>query len=916
MKTLTYKPFVNFVIQHLNNYDLNVLNTSLIIFPTELSIDYFQSIWQNIGQHHKPTCQTLRQYIFSTIPIQPIPTLTLLQKLHTLCKNLVPNLSAFQTFYPLGVMLLEDFDFLDRHLINGSECLSTLIQQNLLPKYADIQNLEGLDQLFEQLPLIYKTFTQTLIQKNIGYEGLCYKIAAYNDFKPNTAFNRLIFVGFNYFTPSEERFIITCQNVLAIQFFWDTDPYYLDNESHLAGAYLRKYKKHPFFKKSFPFTKTSYFTDQTKQIVTRPASSTIEQIQWIIKQLKDSTTNQSPLLPQQTALIIGHMDLLIPLFDKLSALNIPLHCKVQYPIYATLIYHFLEQLIQIWQYSNTTPLANKQKLYQDLTNCLTALAPLLPSSLDLRNLMLKPKLLDNWLQNIPKGLLPYLGAILTFINEQFTHESKLSADLNKQALQTILWHIEHFYTTKQEDITPAFFLKILRNSTISYHQYNPLTGLYIVDILESHNLDFENLFFLNMNEGYFPKIQHNPSLLNYYIGHNLALNSTEQITHKQTSYGFYRLLQRAQLIYCSYVEPSPFGIANETSRLLLQLSLDSPLPIISQNQTHTLAFNPKPLKISLTKDQTIMQLLAKFLANSSPKPTALTPSALISYLTCPLQFYFAYLLQLKQTRPSKDEKEALQLGQLLHKVIEKLYQPLIGKPMDKTSLTHLKSKLPYIIQEEIETQPNPSNNSYAFVGSIVEKLIERIIDLDIKTLPLTLLGLEMGKHIPITTTLPIAHNKTVQLGGIIDRIDIKAPYIRLIDYKTGQSYNKFSTIEDLFNSKTIQQNKAIWQLIFYAWLFKKSYDMQYKQHITPCLIQIKDIFLEDYTPHIFIKTKTNQMAYKKIDDITPYIAEFQKELTKLLNTIFNPSLPFSQTENKNSCTYCPYILICQKDKTN
>ena len=44
------------------------------------------------------------------------------------------------------------------------------------------------------------------------------------------------------------------------------------------------------------------------------------------------------------------------------------------------------------------------------------------------------------------------------------------------------------------------------------------------------------------------------------------------------------------------------------------------------------------------------------------------------------------------------------------------------------------------------------------------------------------------------------------------------------------------------------------------------------------------------------------------------IAEFEGYLVSLLSDIFNPEIPFTQTEDKTVCGFCPYLNLCGREK--
>ncbi|MFC2132600.1 PD-(D/E)XK nuclease family protein [Bacteroidota bacterium] len=53
---------------------------------------------------------------------------------------------------------------------------------------------------------------------------------------------------------------------------------------------------------------------------------------------------------------------------------------------------------------------------------------------------------------------------------------------------------------------------------------------------------------------------------------------------------------------------------------------------------------------------------------------------------------------------------------------------------------------------------------------------------------------------------------------------------------------------------------------------------------------------------------------KQIENYQPYDEEFTESLQELLAELFNPLIPFIQTEEEQHCGYCPYVSICKKTK--
>lgn len=943
-----YQPFLLQIIRNIDQND-SAKKNMLWVFPTLLSIDYFQQLLNREELHNNRfSCCTLHNMMSSDAKMAVLPKLFLLKELHAVTNLILNREVPFDQFYAWGTTILQDFNLIDSYLVNPSNLFSACIQQkknetSLAVNHAILEhesvilhNLStnpcSLSSLLEEnLPLIYDAFTKKMIQQDYGYEGLIYREVLDGDLPEKlTRYDQVIFAGFNLLTPSEKKFIEKLSTIVPVTFFWDTDTYYIDNPINIAGYYLRKHRETEVFRKSFNIDTNTHFNDLNKKMVITEVSDTIAQIRVVIDMLQEKTDQgacKHP--PHKMGIVISGTALFIPLLNALATLSIPLHFRFNYPIKATVVYLLVKKLIAIWEETAAVKYTDNTLILSNFTASLALLQPLVNEEIQtqISSILTYPPThvsdlekikigeFGLWLNEHKTGLLNFLEKILTFINEYFIESDGLLLSLNKAVIHHLLEIIPSLKVRYEENHSGLSLLNYLQESSIPFYQNNPTTGLYIVDIAASHNLNFENIFFLNMSEGNFPKVAPSNSFIPYHLRNSFGLPLEDKKLESLTAYGFYRLLQRAQNAYCLFTSRSESGAPNEMSRLLLQLFYDSKLKITSQKfSVHYLAL-PKPV-ISIQKNDQVMQLLARFLVTQTETSSSLTPSALISYLNCSLQFYFSYVLQIKQTVATKDQDITVQLGSLLHEIMERLYKPFVGMEIDAHIITQLKSKVKIEIQtvvSDVSTNVDHTVKNAMLLVSILENFVKRILALDDANVPFKLLGVELGKDKPLVTALRLDTERNVQLGGIIDRVDEKEDLIRIIDYKTGDSNHKISNITSLFDRAQIKENKAIFQMMFYAWLFNTLHRTEKQKKIMPYLMHVKALFVDLATSSICIQQPNGSKEYISIKDIREHVEEFEEGMLRLLSEIFNPLVAFTQTEEREKCVYCPYIGICQRE---
>jgi hypothetical protein len=147
----------------------------------------------------------------------------------------------------------------------------------------------------------------------------------------------------------------------------------------------------------------------------------------------------------------------------------------------------------------------------------------------------------------------------------------------------------------------------------------------------------------------------------------------------------------------------------------------------------------------------------------------------------------------------------------------------------------------------------------------------------------------------------------IALKGFIDRVDRKGEVIRLIDYKSGRDEKSFSGIESLFDRGEEKSNKAAFQTLFYGLLYQTTHP-ENTFPLKPALFNFRQIFEENFNP--YLQLKIGRAQYEEVQDYSGFSQAYEIGLRETLEELFDPSVPFSQTEIVKKCEYCPYKVIC------
>lgn len=435
----------------------------------------------------------------------------------------------------------------------------------------------------------------------------------------------------------------------------------------------------------------------------------------------------------------------------------------------------------------------------------------------------------------------------------------------------------------------------------------PLAGLQVMGILETRTLDFKNIILLSVNEGIMPKANMSGSFIPYHLRRGVGLPTLEE-QNAMYAYYFYRLLQRADKVTFVYNSGSNGLKTGEKSRFLYQLQLESPFQLTEtgiENRIDPVPYHP----VTVEKKGKVLAILNSVLEEGR----RISPTALDQYLQCPLSYYFKYIARFEEEEEVSEEVDARMFGTLFHEVMEKLYQPFLDKTIDEAALKSLLLN-DRKIEEELKKafsllffKSDGNIRELSLTGrnilvfEVIRKMVIQTIRVDLQRTPFILKGLEQK----VDATLGIFNGtRAVRIGGTIDRIDYVSGSTEIIDYKTGAAELVFGNVAELFDGEAKKRNKAAFQTMVYGFIWDKMHPDS--GGIYPSVYSLRNIFNEK-TIRLSIKEGGNkEVNYSELKN------QFEPMLTTLLEEIFNPNLPFSQTAVEEHCQYCNFTSICGK----
>ena len=917
-------------------------------------------------------------------PADPIKLICDIHKSFTKCTGIDETLDHF---YGWGQLLLADFDDIDKNMADADSIFCNLKDIHELDdiSYLDNEQKEMLARFFANfsddidselkkrfLSLwshfgdIYHDYNRRLTEQGIGYEGAIYRKVA-SEQTLHLKYDKYLFVGFNLLQKVERLLFSRLMKEGKAKFYWDFDEYYMPSPSHhlttspsqhLSGGALVSSAPTNLNLSDFPNeldnTDRDIYANMRRPKRIRFISSPTENAQarfasnWLLE-------NHRYRAGRKTAIVMCDESILLPIMHSLPPEADKVNITSGFPLAMTPVASLVMLLFDLY----TLGLRKKG----------TALNPHY-----LKKLMAHP-----YARHLQEVHLK--GVHLSQVHQKEVHQE----EMHQEGIAALLHHIATLIkqvgiATKpegdpltQESVFRMFTIlnrlaaladsgdllvdnttlrrlvsQLVGAASIPFHG-EPVVGVQIMGVLETRNIDFDHLLLLSCNEGNMPKGVNDSSFIPYTIrkAHHLTTIDNKVALY---SYYFHRLLQRARDITIAYNNSTDNGHTGEMSRFMLQLLVESGQKINHYCLTaknHPTPLMPKPIQ----KDETVLSKLQQI--------SRLSPSALNTYIRCPLAFYYQYIAHIQEPHPDPETIDNRLFGNIFHRAAYLIYKditdhsPVIEKAHIQAYLSNRKL-LANVVDRAFEEEECKTNNGLQIINrEVIIEYITKLLKIDQQLCPFSILAMEEEAKVytQLSFTIPSGgalkggalvssaptkpHNLTtpsggalvssaprtsastkqynLTIGGIIDRLDIltdkqtRKPRIRVVDYKTGnQPSSPIKNIDEIFDPNNIRSKHSNYylQAILYSLIVSRSNRWNPAGHpVSPALLFIKQAPANHYDPTLHIDKHP-------ISDVTVYEEEFLTKLKHTLADIYSPDTPFTPTDDRKKCELCPYRMLC------
>lgn len=470
------------------------------------------------------------------------------------------------------------------------------------------------------------------------------------------------------------------------------------------------------------------------------------------------------------------------------------------------------------------------------------------------------------------------------------------------------------------------FQRVMAGGTVPFYG-TPLGGLQVLGFWETRGIPFEEVNILDMNEEVIPSFGKLDSLLPLAARRALGL-PTYLDNERRMEYALDGLISGARRVRFFFIENPD----KERSRFLEKLIWEREKearggtgagPAASGQGRPSAAGAPSPVPgAAAAVVRTVRYQVA--LQTERPRPVPKTPAivdflerhsisatTLDKYLDCPLQFYYAHVLGLREKEEVGEDMEKRDLGTLVHAILEDYFTPLVGRRLKPSDLD------PQRLEAVIDSRFSQSfgrdlagsaylmrSQTRVHLADFLERYQLPVVQAFArKKGGVRILGLEQRFE-----RVRRVGERAFHLSGKADRTETRGDGLWVLDYKTAYNQDYYAiNFEklDLERRSTWNEAVASLQLPFYTLLLSEV-------HGRPAA-DIHCSFLMLGQSRLGPKTEFSPYEEEDAEERRREVAVMESLIDRLLAELGDVSVPFDPASaSDRTCSWCEYKVLCHR----
>ncbi len=795
---------------------------------------------------------------------------------------------SFDVFSSWAVTFLGDVNDVDLHLGDIDSLYQHIHEFHQTGAHFTAENAgpieHGFLSFWERLPKYYHTLREELDRLKLGYRGLIYRKVAEMTGDNEGALlgpftgKHVHWVGIVPGNPSERTLLEHLEKAnIKLDIYADIDKYYSRSPHHEAGRLFREYPL---------TTDVSWEIDvlchAAKDITIHPLPGTIVQVsraKALLEQIgRDQWFKTVVVVPDST-----FVTPFIKLFeDDKDRINI----TSGFPMRNTMIHRFIMSWMNLHANANTK--GQERFFYHKYLEEFLGYGVVktwLSGSIDWEGM--RHELIQDNARFVPASKLKaqmqgdifgqqafdlffqwdndagqIFQKISTVLTEWSSNAGKLAiAKVEQRAIKTYVDKLK-LLLSQFNELLPDKDVRSLKRFVHRQVGYARLyieepnnDALQVMGMLETRMIDFEHVIVLGASEDSLPGPSRETTHIPFIHRLHFDLPSRRE-TEALVAYHFYRLITRAKSVDLIYDSVGDEMSSGEPSRYILQLHEE----LLSANAKATwkevgLDFKVDAADLKSTRVEKTPEVIEDILGALK---RGLSPSAINTFVNSPLEFYFSYVLGIKEQQEVEEDIEHSTFGTRVHNVLEQAYQPFVGKQVDVSSLKEFLQQSDEAVEAEFLTtfqEEDIRTGRNLLKLEMAKEYVRSFILYDIADIqtngPVKLLHLE--EH--LGTELEV-DGQSIKLKGFADRIDERSGEIRIIDYKTGRTESKDLRYDPLQLPNDRKMSKAM-QLAIYKFIYCTNHRLE-DAHVGSYVFSMRN-FTDGYMP-LFVPAKSEDVV--------------------------------------------------------
>ncbi len=840
--------------------------------------------------------------------VEQADSLRQLLMLHAVQQRVLgPEAEPLEEFMQWAPALLRDMSEIDGHLLEPATVYRDLRQYHELDAWSFLGSdplsagqLRTIEQ-WRRMGELQAAFAEELSARGLGSAGSIAKAAAAlvsaTDWR--SPWSAIHIAGLNALEPAITRVIGTLMQRGLADIAWDADHHYLDDTGHEAGRFLRRSIGQLGSGTVPPGRAIEARHRHIDAVgVSDAAAMARYAAEWAMA--LDASARQ------QAVIVLADETMLMPVLEALPAEIGPLNVTMGVPLRSLPVHGLESRFLALvlarsdqrsWPVDRLKPLLSHPMLHEgEATRTLIATLPrghvgtdaLVRLAAEAGSRATAPMEQALRARGDSDSLPPRMRSLLAwaakvkeqdpFAREQLYQLARVAHELD-QVLES------HGHGTTGPEAYAALRERAMRDARLTLFG-EPLAGLQVMGLLETRALDHKHVLLLGANEGLLgggdPPASWIPFDLRRHYGLPLHADADAVL-----SYHVHRLLHAAE--HVDLVHVSGGQQDKGPSRFIAQWkhSLAAYPGTVLRTRARTAPIASKPrAAIAVHKTPEVLDRLREHAA------TGLSPSALATWLSCPLDFHARYVLGLRVEEEDSQRLAPNVLGEALHAVMEETLRPTLGQPLRPEILRNAARTTDQLMLDRLRAQGLTDDQlrtgHHRLVASMASTAMRRYWEAEAARC-----ARERTVVMALEENLSASISSTVRLIGKSDRLETRDGLLHVLDLKTGRVDPNLLRLDALDRSAVSREHGPAIQLMCYAIMaFERD----------PSLQQLRAGLIPLRTPSagdgVWLRLAgEDRVSREKLDDMRSLIAT-------LIHEILDPDVPFRHDPESTYCHAC------------